>query len=72
MRDRFDLVLANLLIPAIEQLGADLARVVAPGGHLVVSGVLAGQVDRVGAALGAAPASVTGEDGWAALVFAPG
>ncbi len=72
VRDRFDLVLANLLIPAIELLGADLARVVAPGGHLVVSGVLAGQVDRVGAALGAAPASVTGEDGWAALVFAPG
>ena len=49
VRDRFDLVLANLLIPAIELLGTDLARVVAPGGHLVVSGVLAGQVDRVGA-----------------------
>ena len=72
VRDRFDLVLANLLIPAIELLGADLARVVAPGGHLVVSGVLAGQVDRVGAALGAAPASVTGEDGWAAVGVRPG
>jgi ribosomal protein L11 methyltransferase len=70
--DRFELVVANLLIPAIEQLGTDLARVVEPGGHLVVSGVLAGQVHRVSAAVGAAPASVTGEDGWAALVFAPG
>lgn len=71
VRDRFDLVLANLLIPAVEQLGAGMARVVAPGGHLVLSGVLVGQVDRAAAAVGAAPASVSRDDAWAALVFAP-
>lgn len=36
----FDLVVANLLIPIIEDLGPDLSRAVAPGGRLVLGGLL--------------------------------
>lgn len=37
----FDLVLANILAPTLTAMADDLVRVVRPGGHLVVSGVLA-------------------------------
>ena len=68
----FDLVLANLLIPIIEELGATLRDALAPGGHLVLSGVLVDQRDRAVAAC--APSVVVDErrDGdWLALVLAP-
>ena len=68
--DGVDLVLANLLIPIIEQLGATLSAAVRPGGHLVVSGVLIEQRDRAIAAC--APLEVVDElrDGdWVALVL---
>ncbi len=68
----FDLVLANLLIPIIEELGSTLRSAVAPGGHLVLSGVLVDQRDRAVAAC--APSVVVDErrDGdWLALVLAP-
>ena len=42
----FDLVLANLLIPVVESLGAELAARVAPGGALVVGGILLHQRER--------------------------
>lgn len=67
---RFDLVLANLLIPVIEELGTDLAARVAPGGALVASGLLPAQRDRAIAAL--VPLVVRRElvDGdWLALVL---
>lgn len=38
---RYDLVLANVLAPTIVAMADDLRRLVAPGGALVVSGVLA-------------------------------
>ena len=71
----FDLVLANLLVPIIEALGSDLAAAVAPGGHLVLSGLLSdpetGQVDRAVAALGhdVEVRHVLATDGWAAVVL---
>ena len=37
----FDIVLANLLAPIVVELATDLRRVTAPGGALVVSGILA-------------------------------
>jgi ribosomal protein L11 methyltransferase len=37
----FDLVLANILAPALIELAPHLLRVVAPGGTLVISGILA-------------------------------
>ncbi len=70
VRGRFDLVLANLLVPIVEELGADLVAHLAPAGVLVVSGVLAEQQDRAVAAL--APlrvAQVHRDDGWVALTL---
>jgi len=66
----FDMVLANLLVPIIEHVGAQLASRVGPGGRLVASGILAEQQSRVSAAL--APLElegVTAADGWVAMVF---
>jgi ribosomal protein L11 methyltransferase len=37
----FDVVLANILAPALVDLSTDLRRVLAPGGVLVISGILA-------------------------------
>ena len=65
-----DLVLANLLVPIIEELGTTLRTAVAPGGHLVLSGVLVDQRERAIAAC--APLAVVDErrDGeWLALVL---
>ena len=63
----FDLVLANLLIPIIEDLGPSLGRTVAPGGHLVLSGVLDDQVDRAVAAIDLPPVGMDSDAGWAAV-----
>jgi ribosomal protein L11 methyltransferase len=66
----FDVVLANLLIPIIEDLAGDLAARVAPGGHLVVSGLLEDQRDRAELALaGMQLERATATDGWMSLVF---
>lgn len=75
---RYHLVLANLLAPVVRELAADLVAVVAPGGHLVVSGLLAGHHDAaVDALLAAAdpPGSLTvaatdEDDGWVAVTLA--
>ncbi|MBS1838759.1 MAG: 50S ribosomal protein L11 methyltransferase, partial [Actinobacteria bacterium] len=60
----FDVVVANLLIPIIETLGPDLAAAVAPGGRLILSGLLADpslrQVDRALAAIGSSEVWETG------------
>ena len=69
---RFDLVLANLLVPIIEELGAELVAHLAPAGVLVASGVLAEQQDRAVAALSPLRvAQVHREDGWVALTHGP-
>ena len=47
----YDLVLANVLAPTIIAMADDLRRVVAPGGSLVVSGVLAESHEHVLTAL---------------------
>ena len=66
----FDLVLANLLLPVVEQLGADLERHLAPGGSMVVSGVLSGQLDRAVAALAPLVVQSVRHDGdWVAAVL---
>ena len=70
----FDLVLANLLIPIIETLGPELAAAVAPGGRMILSGLLADpstrQVQRAIDVTGLRPADagVAELDGWAVLV----
>jgi ribosomal protein L11 methyltransferase len=67
---RFSVVAANLLAPVIVDIGPDLVRCVAPGGALVVSGLLA---DRWQASLPPlAPLTVervVEEQGWVAVVL---
>lgn len=48
---QFSMVLANLTADVIEAIAADLAAVIAPGGMLIVSGILLDQLDGVLAAL---------------------
>ncbi|HEU4840718.1 MAG TPA: 50S ribosomal protein L11 methyltransferase, partial [Ilumatobacteraceae bacterium] len=65
----FDVVLANLLAPVVVDLAADLRRVVAPSGALIVSGVLRDAHQHVVAAL--APMQIVqtiSKEGWAALL----
>jgi ribosomal protein L11 methyltransferase len=61
-RPPFGLVLANVLIPVIEEHAGDLVAVAGPGAVLVVSGLLGPQVDRAVAALAAAVADRGGPD----------
>jgi ribosomal protein L11 methyltransferase len=66
----YDIVLANILAPTLIQLSAELRRLVAPGGVLIVSGILAARADHVLDAL--APMTVTDrviKDGWAAVTL---
>jgi ribosomal protein L11 methyltransferase len=67
---RFDLVLANLLAPVVRELADALLGAVAPGGALVVSGLLADRWEGDVACLAPlAPAEVLEEDGWVAVVL---
>ena len=66
----YDLVLANILAPTLVALAGDLRRVVAPGGALVISGILAGAYAHVLTAL--APMRVVATDelnGWVAVTL---
>jgi ribosomal protein L11 methyltransferase len=68
--DTFDIVLANLLAPIVVTAAADLRRVTAPAGALIVSGVLESSHDHVVGAL--APMHVVQtivREGWAALLL---
>jgi ribosomal protein L11 methyltransferase len=68
VRDRFPLVLANLLTHTHLALASEYARLVAPGGSLVLGGMLDHEDERVTEAL--AGAGFTSRlrvalDGWA-------
>lgn len=66
----FDLVVANLLLPIIEESGPELASSVAPGGLIMVSGVLTHQQQRVEEVLCELNLTrVEEEEGWLVLVF---
>lgn len=68
--DQFDVVVANILAPVLVELSAELRRVVATDGTLIVSGVLAGGHAHVESAM--RPLRVvhmTTLDGWAALTL---
>jgi ribosomal protein L11 methyltransferase len=68
IEDSFDLVVANILASELVALAADLRRVTAADGTLIVSGVLAGGYDHVLAALSPMElVRVDLLDGWAAL-----
>jgi ribosomal protein L11 methyltransferase len=66
----FDVVVANILAPTLVELADDLRRLVAPTGHLVISGILAERHAHVLTAL--APMVVERSDaldGWAAVTL---
>ena len=66
----FDVVVANILAPALIELSSDLRRVVAPGGALIISGILAAHHDHVLKSL--APLRSTDRidlDGWTAVTL---
>lgn len=70
LRGTYDLVLANIETPVLVSMADALAARVAPGGTLVLSGVLAGEEDRVCAAFPAWMRVVVGRDGdWVAPVL---
>lgn len=71
VRGEFDVVLANVLAPVLVDLAAQLRRVTAGSGTLIVSGVLAGRHDHVVEALSpmtVVDRRVSGE--WAAVTLA--
>ena len=68
----FDLVLANLMAPLLIERAQEIQRLLAPGGVLVLSGLLTPDVPAVTAAFAACGPPATRQDGeWAALVFQP-
>jgi ribosomal protein L11 methyltransferase len=65
---RFDLVIANILADTLIAEASALAAAVAPGGRLVLSGIVADQADRVAAAFpGWHVTAVRAEDVWRTL-----
>jgi ribosomal protein L11 methyltransferase len=67
----WDLVVANILAPVIIDLAPGLAAGLAPGGRLIVSGIIADQAEAVTTALAAAGLAVVGrrqEGDWVALI----
>lgn len=71
VQGEFDVVLANVLAPVLVDLAAQLRRVTAGSGTLIVSGVLAGRHDHVLEAL--SPMTVVDRrvsGGWAAVTLA--
>lgn len=64
-----DVVVANLLLPLVEEFGADLVRLAGGSATVIVSGLLADQVERAVAAVGLPPVSEHAEGEWRAVVF---
>jgi ribosomal protein L11 methyltransferase len=70
VRGRFGIVIANILLNTLEELAPAIASRVAPGGRLVLSGLLADQADaaeRAYVAQGLRPVSRKERDGWVRL-----
>ena len=66
----YDVVAANILAPTLVALADDLRRVVAPGGALVISGILAAAHAHVLEALAPMRAVATDEmEGWVAVTL---
>jgi ribosomal protein L11 methyltransferase len=66
----FDLIVANILAGPLLKLAPDIARAAAPGGHLILSGLLDGQAREVRARYMAQGFSLEGRislEGWTVL-----
>lgn len=66
----FDVVVANILAPVLVALADDLVRVTAPGGSLIISGIIESHHRHVlDALLPLVPHTSTTEDGWITIVL---
>ena len=66
----YDLIFANILLRPLQRLAAPLMRLIAPGGHIVLSGLLAAQANAALAAYrGLALERRITLDGWTTLVL---
>lgn len=69
----FDLILANIVAAVLQRIAPDLARHLAPGGRLVVAGIIAREEDETVAAFAREGLAVRGreqEGDWVALELA--
>ncbi|MCU1396962.1 MAG: prmA [Acidimicrobiales bacterium] len=67
---RYDIVLANILAPTLIELAADLIRVTADDGRMIISGILSEHHDHVLAALAPLrPVAQLDRDGWTAITL---
>ena len=74
-RGPYDLIFANILLPPLKLLAAPLARLMAPGGYLVLSGLLTEHVNAATAVYRRQGLVLQRRDileGWATLVFRRG
>ncbi len=72
VRGRYDVACANILARPLHRLSRDLARVVAPGGTLVLSGLLISQAAEIVAVYRGQRLALSRRialDGWQTLVF---
>jgi ribosomal protein L11 methyltransferase len=72
-RGPYDLILANILLPPLRRLAAPIAQMLAPGGRVILSGLLAGQAPAAIAAYrsqGLALEARIPLDEWVTLVLA--
>jgi ribosomal protein L11 methyltransferase len=69
-RAPFDLIFANILLGPLQRLASPLAKITAPGGHVVLSGLLTSQANAAIAAYRALTLERRIDlDGWSTLVF---
>jgi ribosomal protein L11 methyltransferase len=71
----YDVVVANILLNTLIELAPAIARKVAPGGKLVLSGLLAdqaGEAEAAYAALGLVPRARAERDGWVRVELSRG
>jgi ribosomal protein L11 methyltransferase len=69
-RAPFDLIFANILLGPLQRLASPLAKIVAPGGHVVLSGLLNAQANAALAAYHALTLERRIEiDGWTTLLL---
>jgi ribosomal protein L11 methyltransferase len=67
---QYDLLLANILAVVLIRLMPELRDITSPGGHLILSGILAEEVEEVqerAKACGLLPNKVALRDGWSAI-----
>jgi ribosomal protein L11 methyltransferase len=69
-RAPFDVILANILLGPLQRMAAPLRRLTAPGGHVVLSGILPAQANAVIAAYRPLALERRSDvDGWSTMVF---